>query len=149
MSTRTASKRDMKDSLAPSGHLYWKRREDAPLIEPAPQVELVTWIPARFSQSRICSWVVTQGETGHAATVTDRKSRCASESGRAAPSLRMARGSLEQFSVAKGRVTEALEVYLVQRMNHFAVRSLKRPGASTPFSVVPRRAGQPTGPAES
>ena len=67
-------------------------------------------------------------ETGHAATVTDRKNRCASESGRAAPSLRMARGSLEQFSAAKGRVTGALEVYVVQRTNPFAVRSLNRPG---------------------
>ncbi len=52
--------------------------------------------------------------------------------GGAAPSLRMAGGSLEQFSAAKGRVTGALEVYVVQRMNPFAVRSLKRPGRVDP-----------------
>jgi len=33
----------------------------------------------------------------------------------------MARGSLEQFSAAKGRVTGAPEVYVVQRMNPFAM----------------------------
>ena len=33
----------------------------------------------------------------------------------------MARGSLEQFPAAKGRVTGAPEVYVVQRMNPFAM----------------------------
>ena len=54
----------------------------------------------------------------------------------------MARGSLEQFSAAKWCVTGPLEVYVVQRMNPFAVRSLKRPGCVDP--VLGRRSSSRT-----
>ena len=95
---------------------------------PRPTRPLLHRLLSRGSLSPGTRQRLAERETGNAATVTERKSRCACESGRAAPSLRMARGSLEQFSAAKWCVIGPLEVYVVQRMNPFAVRSLKRPG---------------------